>query len=1157
MSSSNASNVLDALRVRTANRQARRASSRQAKSREMSRESKGSSHSPLNSNPTTPISPITPQTLTTPNSALSKFSTPTHDLSKPDFTTPTERIERRSFTDGNVGNYSARDDQDDQGLIEEITNESDDISIEDIADRKDDDETPAVVVSSKAPAYKPPPPPGVNPKKSIRRNSKMTRKDGEEKEMESARNNGHNAKLGSVEPAPAAAVTVTAKAVKVKVETPDIGKNETNKNANDGDNNGDNNAAPNDPISVIATTTSTTKSRKKSTNAVNFSPSLKTFRYLLTCGKNPKNMLLGYSQPSLLPSKVDLFCNNVKHISAGRDHTVALSNEGRVYSWGKGDDGRLGVGSEEDSVYPRVLKYGMMWDVKIVQVSCGEMHSMSLCEAGRVFAWGRNYYGRLGLGDSNNRSVPEVIRSLMGETVGVVSAGVAYSCAVTRAGKVYTWGYGGHGQLGHSNTKNYDKPKKVEALDDEIVQQMSAAYGHTLCVTASGEVYSWGSGHGLLGLSSTAPHHSPMKVVLLNKVEVMTVSAGYDHSLALTSTGEVYSWGNGGYGQLGHGDSSLCISTPELIAGLSGESCVSVNAGEFCSFAVTAVGNIWSWGGGEGALGHGKGGNVYEPKLLESLKDTHVLSASVGSVHSVMIVEGGLDSTESFEEEVGPPGVMAKSQTVESVESIESLESSVGSLESGVVIADNGLPLSTNSMEIEVESPDYHHNYEEESPDLQRQQHHEHEQEHEFNREPGSTSSYDYNSSMSNSMLSSLEPSPERADSAGWVDEGEGALSFQIKASSKRNGSGNSSMNYAQPFPELYERETLSKYGDTMARFGYQGFSSSENYRKKYGGSRDGGGNNVTEDDGDRITDLSSLNLGKNPKGNTTPTTTTTGYLDLGGSRGGSGRGSSYRGSVSRGSRGSGGGGGGGGGGDDGISLFNILKGSDVKKMNKTEARLYRWLEEHDLQEMYESLHNSGFTSLESLTNPRVSFTDEDLVELGVFKKGLRMQFLALLGMLRSWKLVATVVRGEGMKTPLLSCSPSRRRVSVTWMDSSKVTTATAGKAPVWNKTMIFPSVDQSKVKDSEVVVEMDTGGKKASCVVSYNEINMVGGSGGGRGGEMGGGMDGVGVKEMGDGKPYPLVNNKTGSFEGCVWLKLYYVCGGYGGNIEGRKLFG
>lgn len=167
-------------------------------------------------------------------------------------------------------------------------------------------------------------------------------------------------------------------------------------------------------------------------------------------------------------------------------------------------------------------------------------------------------------------------------------------------------------------------------------------------------MFSWGSGHGLLGLSSTVPHHSPKQVVLLSKVEVRVVSAGYDHSLALTSTGEVYSWGNGGYGQLGHGYSSLCVSTPELITGLSGESCVSIAAGEFCSYAVTAVGNVWSWGGGEGALGHGKGGgNVYEPRLIESLRDNHVISCSVGSLHSVVIVEGHLqEGKRIFDEEV-------------------------------------------------------------------------------------------------------------------------------------------------------------------------------------------------------------------------------------------------------------------------------------------------------------------------------------------------------------------------------------------------------------------------------------------------------------------------------------------------------------------------
>ncbi|GMH91853.1 hypothetical protein TL16_g12174 [Triparma laevis f. inornata] len=1048
-------------------------------------------------------------------SILTKFSSPVSDLSQPDFTTPTERIERRSFTNGGSYNHNPKE------LIEEITNESDGISVEDIVEGEQ--EQGGIGRDSKV-GYIPPLPPGVSAKKGIRRSSKIIKsfKKKEEKEnddvvvvvvdnsVDNTTQVNLNSKIEDLKPPPNT--------------TNDINDNTIDNTIDNKDNNN-----------------KERRERLTSNHNVNFSPpqtALKTYRYILTCGKNPKNVLLGYPNTSSSPSKVNLFCNNVKQVSCGRDHTVALTNEGRVYSWGKGDDGRLGIASEVDSNIPRCLRYGMMWDVKIVGVSCGEMHCLSRCEVGRVFAWGRNYYGRLGLGDSNNRSVPEVIRSLMGENVEVVSAGVAYSCAVTREGKVYTWGYGGHGQLGHGSTKNYDKPKKVEALDSEIVQQMSAAYGHTLCVTASGEVYSWGSGHGLLGLSSTAPHHSPMKVALLSKVEVMTISAGYDHSLALTSTGEVYSWGNGGYGQLGHGDSSLCISTPELIAGLSGESCVSVNAGEFCSFAVTAVGNIWSWGGGEGALGHGKGGNVYEPKLLEGLKDSHVISCSVGSVHSVMVVEGSLNSNsvDNFEEEV-QPGVMVKSQTVESVESLQSFESSVGSLEhSSIIIGGNGSlndEHNDGGMEVEIDSPDYHHSYEEESPDTLQRQHQQHAQQ-QFPHEPGSASSYEYNSSMSNSMPSSLEPSPERSVSAGWVDEGEGALSFKINS-----GRSSKKKLYVPPSPELYERETLSKYGDTMARFGYQGFSSSENYRQKYG-SRDGGGggNGPEEDEGDRIADLASLSLGvnKNTKGNTTPTTTTTGYLHMEGSRGGSGRGS-Y---GSRGSRtevevgGTG----------NSIALFNINKDSDVKKMNKTEARLYRWLEENELQEMYESLHNSGFTSLESLTNPRVSFTDEDLVELGVFKKGLRMQFLALLGMLRSWKLVATVVRGEGMKTPLLSCSPSRRRVSVSFMNSSKVTNATAGKTPVWNKTMVFPSFDQKELKDSEVVVELDTGGKKASCTVGFSEINLVG-DGAGKGG-----LGSLRVEEMGDGKPFPLVNNKTGWFEGCVWLKLYFVRELMGGGV-------
>ena len=145
------------------------------------------------------------------------------------------------------------------------------------------------------------------------------------------------------------------------------------------------------------------------------------------------------------------------------------------------------MGSEESIHVPVILKYGPMYDQVIIQISCGEQHSLALSSTGQIFSWGRNYYGRLGHGDSNNRPVPTQIRALYSVDVRWVSAGVAYSCCVCREGKVYTWGNGGHGQLGHNSTQNVSLPTLVNGLSNEIVTRISAAYGHTLCVTAGGE----------------------------------------------------------------------------------------------------------------------------------------------------------------------------------------------------------------------------------------------------------------------------------------------------------------------------------------------------------------------------------------------------------------------------------------------------------------------------------------------------------------------------------------------------------------------------------------------------------------------------------------------------------------------------------------------
>jgi len=98
---------------------------------------------------------------------------------------------------------------------------------------------------------------------------------------------------------------------------------------------------------------------------------------------------------------------------------------------------------------------------------------------------------------------------------------------------------------------SYSQPKQIALLSKEIVTKCTAAYGHTLCITATGALYSWGSGHGLLGLSDARPRLTPTAVELLKGVEIIDIACGYDHSLALNSVGNVYSWGNGGYGQLG------------------------------------------------------------------------------------------------------------------------------------------------------------------------------------------------------------------------------------------------------------------------------------------------------------------------------------------------------------------------------------------------------------------------------------------------------------------------------------------------------------------------------------------------------------------------------------------------------------------------------
>ena len=148
-----------------------------------------------------------------------------------------------------------------------------------------------------------------------------------------------------------------------------------------------------------------------------------------------------------------------------------------------------------------------------------------------------------------------------------VSAGGYHSLALT-AGAVWSWGCAVEGRLGHGNQQEQLLPKNIQALAGQRVVAVSAGAFHSLALTADGAVWSWGNGvYGKLGHGDTQAQLLPKKVEALADQRVVAVSAGSSHSLAITADGDVFAWGKGACGCLGHGDDLSNLLLPKKIEG--------------------------------------------------------------------------------------------------------------------------------------------------------------------------------------------------------------------------------------------------------------------------------------------------------------------------------------------------------------------------------------------------------------------------------------------------------------------------------------------------------------------------------------------------------------------------------------------------------------
>uniref|UniRef100_A0A8C7RE28 HECT and RLD domain containing E3 ubiquitin protein ligase 4 n=1 Tax=Oncorhynchus mykiss TaxID=8022 RepID=A0A8C7RE28_ONCMY len=272
-----------------------------------------------------------------------------------------------------------------------------------------------------------------------------------------------------------------------------------------------------------------------------------------TCGCNDIGQL-GHEKSRKKPEQVvALDAQNIVAVSCGEAHTLALNDKGQVFAWGLATDGQLGLANFEECVrVPRNIK--SLSDVEIAQVACGYRHSHALSRGGQVYSWGQNRYGQLGLGVAGQGiSTPQVIQSLQGIPFIQISAGGAHSFALTFSGAVFGWGRNKFGQLGLNDNNDRYYPAQLKSLRSQRVIYICCGEDHTAALTKEGGVFTFGAGgYGQLGHNTTNHEINPRKVFELMGNVVTQISCGRQHTLAfIPSSGKMDSFGLGGNGQLG------------------------------------------------------------------------------------------------------------------------------------------------------------------------------------------------------------------------------------------------------------------------------------------------------------------------------------------------------------------------------------------------------------------------------------------------------------------------------------------------------------------------------------------------------------------------------------------------------------------------------
>lgn len=276
-------------------------------------------------------------------------------------------------------------------------------------------------------------------------------------------------------------------------------------------------------------------------------------------------------------------------VSAGGNHSLALGDDGLTYAWGLDADGQLGNDAALIN-QPTPVPVAMPAGVRFVDISAGYAHSLALGDNGKLYSWGYDFYSELGNDTVHlNQPTPVPVAMPPGLQVTAIAAGGHHNLVLSSNGAAYSWGWDAFGQLGdNAAIQDRDLPTLVATPVGISFRQIAAGAHHSLAIASNGRVYSWGSDQeGELGDGvALVDQPIPVMVSLPMGTIYSQIAAGGRHSVAIGSDHLVYLWGSDGSGQMGDGLPLIDHPTPVALQLPGQDRAARISAGYYHVVAV-------------------------------------------------------------------------------------------------------------------------------------------------------------------------------------------------------------------------------------------------------------------------------------------------------------------------------------------------------------------------------------------------------------------------------------------------------------------------------------------------------------------------------------------------------------------------------------------